>query len=317
MAQRKPRFTAAPSVARTRQMAQENLKRGLVGIATEMGEQLVEDHPKRFDGYFILSVVAKENSDFGVGLKMAVKALERCPVEEAELYRLAVMHATLCGDNEAEEHWIEQMRTNAPKMATLNENPGSVEELHARYLERNSRFDEALTLIKEARAKGTNEQICDLVEGRCLYGLKRMGDAVDVFTRLKDAAGGAKEDRAAGAFALAKLYDKQGDYDLAWQAAQDGHAIMNVTHRPSLLDDVVKADTEGFTPANLKMWQRPTMPGSEAIMICAMARSGTSLMEQILSMHPDIANGGEMSVSGRIQARTQQLLDSFLPWPEC
>ncbi len=144
-----------------------------------------------------------------------------------------------------------------------------------------------------------------------------MGDAVDVFTRLKDAAGGAKEDRAAGAFALAKLYDKQGDYDLAWQAAQDGHAIMNVTHRPSLLDDVVKADTEGFTPANLKMWQRPTMPGSEAIMICAMARSGTSLMEQILSMHSKVHPGGEAGASLTLHRRMQTLLDSYHPFPTC
>ncbi len=298
-------------------MALTNLKQGLVGIATEMGEQLVEDHPNRFDGYFILASAAKETSDFGVGLKMAVKALERCPSEEAELYRLAIMHATMCGDNDAAEHWVEQMGKQSSKMETLHQNPGIVEELLARYLERNSRFDEALPLIDAARAKGTSTWVCDMVKGRCLHGLKRIGEAVEVLTRLKDASNGPADERAQGAFSLAKLYDKQGDYDLAWQAAQDGHAVMNVKYRPSNLDAVVKADTEGFTPASLKMWQRPSTPGSEAIMICAMARSGTSLMEQILSMHSKVHPAGEAGASLTLHRRMQTLLDSYHPFPTC
>ena len=316
MSKNKPNFTAAPSVERDRTVALRHLDQGLVGNAAEMGERLIENHPNRFDGYVVLAKVAKETSDFPVGLRMAIKAIERCPAKETELYRLAVMHATLSGDNAAAEYWLNEMSQHADKLTNIHQNPGIVEELHARYLERNSRFDEALSMIQESRRKGSNPCICNTIEGRCLHGLGRIGEAVDILNVAKD-IDGPLDDRCMAYFILAKIYDKEGEFDNAWQAAQDGHALLNASYDPSKLDEVVKQDTEGFTDANLKMWQRPSDPGAGAIMICAMARSGTSLLEQILSMHPKVHPAGESGGTLTLHRRMQTMLDSYHKYPTC
>ena len=44
-------------------------------------------------------------------------------------------------------------------------------------------------------------------------------------------------------------------------------------------------------------------------------RSGTSLLEQILSMHPEVANGGELSVGIRLQEDMVTMTDSYHGWP--
>jgi len=304
-------------VERDRNLALKYINQELIGMATEFGERLIKEHPRRFDGYYILARVAKETSDFGMGLKFAKKAFELSPTKEAELYRLVVLHATMSGDNETAEAMMDLFDKDGPNLASLSQNPAAPEELRGRYYERNSRFEEAMETVQHGRAKGISPAIADLVDGRCLYGLKRYGEAIDVLNRLCNTSTYPTEERAQGAFALAKLYDKQGDYSRAWDAAQQGHAIMNVTYDPKLLDEIVGQDTTGFTDANLAMWQRPTEGGSEAIFICAMARSGTSLMEQILSMHPQIHPAGESGASLQIHRRMQTVLDSYHRFPTC
>jgi len=317
MASKKSHVTPPPSVERQRNLALKNLNQGLLGMASELGERLIDKHPRRFDGYFILARVAKETSDFGMGLRHAQRAMELSPTEEAELYRLKILHATMSGNNAVAEATLDQFDENAAKMAALKENAAAADELRARYYERNSRYDEAIEMIKVGRPKGLSPAVADMVEGRCLYGLKQFGEAIEILTRLKDTTGFPTEERAQGAFQLAKLYDKQGEYDRAWTAAQDGHAIMNVDYDPKKLDIVIREDTEGFTEANLAMWQRPSQPGSQAIFICALARSGTSLLEQILSMHPNIHPAGESGATLQLHRRLQTMLDSFHRFPTC
>ena len=53
----------------------------------------------------------------------------------------------------------------------------------------------------------------------------------------------------------------------------------------------------------------------EPLFIVGNPRSGTSLLEQIISMHPDIENCGEMSVGVKMQLELPVLTDSFHQWP--
>jgi len=204
MPARKPNLTPAPSVEHDRNLAMKYINQGLLGMATEFGERLIDEHPRRFDGYYILARVAKETSDFGMGLKFAKKALELSPAEEAELYRLTVLHATMSGDNETAEHMLDLFDQRGPKMASLSQNLAAPDELRARYYERNSRFEEAIEALQRGRAKDISSAVADMVEGRCLYGLKQYGEAVDVLNRLCNTSTYPTEERAQRAFSLAK-----------------------------------------------------------------------------------------------------------------
>jgi hypothetical protein len=53
----------------------------------------------------------------------------------------------------------------------------------------------------------------------------------------------------------------------------------------------------------------------EPLFIVGNPRSGTSLLEQIMSMHPEIENCGEMSVGMPMQLDIPSMTDSFHAWP--
>ena len=118
-------------------------------------------------------------------------------------------------------------------------------------------------------------------------------------------------------FLMAKSHDRMKQYDEAWASATRAHAIRPTNpsspqqnkHINEMLDFVSKKLFDDLP--------RSTESTRESLFIVGQPRSGTSLLEQILSMHPEIANGGEMAVVGQIISKIGEVTDSFLPWPKC
>ncbi len=57
--------------------------------------------------------------------------------------------------------------------------------------------------------------------------------------------------------------------------------------------------------------------GPSPIFIVGMPRSGTSLIEQILACHPDIAAGGELETMAEIERDMPGLLGRSESYPDC
>lgn len=106
-------------------------------------------------------------------------------------------------------------------------------------------------------------------------------------------------------FALGKALDDIGQYDRAFAAYEEGNRL----HHAILLMDEVRADSlvksiiELFTPEYLAkklefqpIANSPTTP----IFIVGMPRSGTTLLEQILSTHPSVYGAGELTVLNEV-----------------
>jgi tetratricopeptide (TPR) repeat protein len=106
-------------------------------------------------------------------------------------------------------------------------------------------------------------------------------------------------------FALGKAYDDLGDYAEAMRHYQEANRLRTMSvrlDRPAL---AAKYDSiiAGFTAEALERAQRlpawPAAPGDERpVFIVGMPRSGTTLIEQILSSHPAVAAGGELNFWG-------------------
>ncbi|MCH2137163.1 MAG: sulfotransferase [Phycisphaerales bacterium] len=305
------------SIKARRDQAIKHLDHEMYGLATEEGERLVTEHPGRFDGWYVLARVAQDTAAFTQGLKYAKKALELSPIEEAELHRLVIVLATMSGDTVEAEAALDRMDRRADKIRALGAYPGAREELRARLYERCGRLEEGLEVIRRAGREGASHSIVALVEGRCLSRLGRTGEAIEVATRLMDDASASHVDRSHSAFLLSKIHDKAGEYDTAWAMAQRGHELFGAKFSRTKFDGVIDSDTTPFTKAKLNMWQRPSNSGSQAIMINAIARSGTSLLEQILSMHPSVYPGGESGTTLEFRRQMQSLLDSYHTYPTC
>ena len=144
-------------------------------------------------------------------------------------------------------------------------------------------------------------------------GTAEAGQWVD---RLKGAlkhAARAAEDRAEIAFALGHLLDGLGSYQDAFQAFQAANSAAR--QRLSLQSAYVPAQHEQLVSKLIAQTPPAKAPQSVTakdgpIFIFGMFRSGSTLVEQILGRHPDVAAGGELEF---IPATAR---DMFSPYPE-
>ena len=102
------------------------------------------------------------------------------------------------------------------------------------------------------------------------------------------------EERAEAAFGLGKYYDQHGDYDRAFAQYQTGNQIV-AKLRPydgPRFEQTLQQIREAFSFEALH--KRRTRPTSrQPIFIFGMPRSGSTLVEQILSSHSQVKAAGE------------------------
>ena len=101
-------------------------------------------------------------------------------------------------------------------------------------------------------------------------------------------------------FALGKAFEDLGDWPAAWSHFQAANRLRAQAGRLDHAACAARVDRiiatfgpEAFEAAS-RADPRDTPPGPRPILIVGMPRSGTTLVEQIVSSHPDVAGGGEL-----------------------
>jgi tetratricopeptide (TPR) repeat protein len=112
-------------------------------------------------------------------------------------------------------------------------------------------------------------------------------------------------DRAGFQFALGKAYEDQGDIKRAWDqyAAVNAAMRLNSTYNPDALTAAVTANKTLFTPAFLRSREGWGCQAPDAIFILGRPRSGSTLVEQILSSHSAIEGTAELPYIGNLAKR--------------
>jgi tetratricopeptide (TPR) repeat protein len=123
-------------------------------------------------------------------------------------------------------------------------------------------------------------------------------------TQLKQLADGAGalsvDDRIQLHFALGQAYEAEGRHADAFSQWREGNALkrrqINYDEAATLarLDWVRTA----FTPEAIDRWRNSGDPSRLPIFIVGMARSGSTLVEQVLASHPQVFGGGELQDFG-------------------
>ncbi len=116
-------------------------------------------------------------------------------------------------------------------------------------------------------------------------------------------------DRAAAGFALGKLYDRAHQYEQAFTQFQLANRLSH--HGFDRQQFVAALDHMRRAKVGLGL------PDPRPVLIVGMPRSGTTLVERILAVHPDVAAGGEMNHLARLcqhldKAAPEQLAQSYL-----
>ena len=119
--------------------------------------------------------------------------------------------------------------------------------------------------------------------------------------------------------ALGYYYDRQKEYDKAFRHLKLGYDSQaekepfDSVKSTKSIDSLIDVFSEEFCRSK-------TSPGNTSerpVFILGMPRSGTTLTEQILASHSQVAAGGELSVLLQLAYQAQELSDHHRPYPYC
>ncbi len=265
-------------------------------------ERLLARWPDLPDCWYNLAILQRKARRLDAALASYQQALDRgvSRPEEVHVNRGVIYSEYLRRDDAA----VEELQ------AALGLNPTFVPALLnlANIQEGFGRREEALALYERLLQ----------VEPRCYDGLTRYAylkasagpdDALDALVdRLRRALqhpGVAAADQASLGFALGEVLDKAGAYDQAF----DAYAAANLRSRASAgqrgarydrkqQEDLVDQLLENFSGERQEGVSRDS--AVKPIFVCGMFRSGSTLTEQVLAGHSQVAAGGELDFLPRV-----------------
>ena len=194
----------------------------------------------------------------------------------------------------------------------------------AKLEEADRNFERALTLLDKAEAIQPGNASVQLARATVLARLGRMEAAL----ALLDAPEPEETQRVRARLGPAelsekgRLLDRLGRYDEAFLAFDAGKKLaLELGARPYMAEaarEMAIRNTRFFTQRRLATLPRaaPREDVPQPIFIIGFPRSGTTLIEQTLSVHPAIAAGDELPFVNDITQIMPRLLASPLTYPE-
>ncbi len=187
--------------------------------------------------------------------------------------------------------------------------------------EADRKFDAASALLDRMEAQWPNDPAVRLSRAVVLGRMKRYDEALGALDRLAALTG----DDGFGPTELlekGRLLDQMGRFDDAFAAFQDGKRLARdlggVQYMDAVADNLISRLRGFFTAGRLRTLPRAGVRQDvpQPIFILGFPRSGTTLIEQTLSVHPRICAGDELPLINDIPGLMPRMLASPLTYPE-
>jgi len=123
----------------------------------------------------------------------------------------------------------------------------------------------------------------------------------------------AAERRAQVHFRLGALYDKCGEFNLAFARFAAGNRLKPVQFDAREWEGRITTLIHTFNREAMRRAPRAGNCSERPIFIVGMPRSGTTLVEQILAVYPEVAAAGELPDIGRLAVEFQGALEHTVP----
>lgn len=109
----------------------------------------------------------------------------------------------------------------------------------------------------------------------------------------------SKSDQTSLHYMLGALYDKQGNYDKAFEHYQNANSALPGNYDRDEFVKTVDMLIDDFSAESIEQMPGSGFDDERPVFIVGMPRSGTSLVEQILSSHPEVYGAGELNEINR------------------
>jgi tetratricopeptide (TPR) repeat protein len=295
--------------------ARAALKRGDLAAAASAAKALVDSDPLQAEGYFLLGMVAAEAGQIGKAIPLVEAAVEREPQAEhlAQLARLMIL---VRRDGEAADA-VKKAMALAPDdaltldtigcvLARLGDHETSMAPFTAAVKAEPDNLDYRYNLAAASGFTGRVGEAREHYEAilKAEPGSARTHYALSILSRqcvesnhvprLKAALVAAQkpDDALRIRYALAKELEDIGDAPQAFRYLSEANAAHKQSRRydfsqDAAIFDAIEALFSGDAPVAARTDARP-------IFVVGMPRTGTTLVDRILSSHREVGSAGEL-----------------------
>lgn len=274
--------------------------------AAQRLRQLIRLHPDFAPGHCNLGLVLTELGEFD----RAIAALERAVAlnpHAVDAYR-GLANACIRSGR------LEEAATHFERLSDIESDSTYRSLGEAAILERKGKIQEAHDLLAPLVEAGNEGEdflvLLAVVENQ----LGRVAEAAE---RLEAVYDTSSRNRVRISFELGHIYDKLGDYDSAMEWFQRGNELKAGPFDETALENLVASRIEVFASQRIGHFPRAETDSRLPVFIVGMPRSGTSLVEQILSNHPEVYGAGELMDVIHMRQRLPKELGTDDPYPLC
>jgi tetratricopeptide (TPR) repeat protein len=265
-------------------------------------KRAIELNPDAHEAYVELWQQMRQLLNWKEGLPILEAGLCRHPDSE----QMTVMVASSYGKVGLAEKAEKLFRSAASKFPAAG-------PPYAHWLQEEGRFDESIPILQKAIRH-------EPVQGQAYYNLAVAKcfevdgkPLIQLASKLVGTEAVGKEGKMFLHYALAKSYDQERDYEMAMRNYDQANALASQLYNPEIKPDPKAEASEHATLVELYTKQRIddlSAFGSDSsvpLFIVGMIRTGTTLLDQILSSHPSVKSAGEQPFwqvsSGRVNRR--------------
>jgi len=249
-------------------------------------ERVVQMRPDNVNAIFNLATALTSCGRF----KEAVAYYEKAIYAKPDFYECYIRLANISmniGDYTQARSLFEQVLASAP------DHPGAISGM-ATLLTREGGYEESYRLVRKLINNNTLLPSTIETYGELARRYDVQADAITVAERYLDDPTLHYMDKSKVCFTLGKLYDGNQEYDAAFKYYALANRYAPQEFSPKEHSDYIGRIIAAFNHEDMRSLPRAKRKYETPIFIVGMPRSGTSLVEQMLSCHPDVHAGGEL-----------------------